>query len=81
MVVLNVAWEKPLEWMPSDRPSVRVLRGPDLDTIPPNYRMDEISVEWACSELADMSRLFEPDRDAQEARLKANLSDVDHLRH
>jgi ADP-heptose:LPS heptosyltransferase len=80
MVVLNVAWEKPLEWMPSDRPSVRVLRGPDLDTIPPEYRMDEISVEWACSELADMSRLFEPDRDAQEARLKANLSDVDHLR-
>ena len=79
-LVLDIAWEKPLEWMPFNRPEVRMLRGPDLETIPPNYRMDEISVEWACSELASMSRQFPPDDVAREGRLKASLSEIDHLR-
>jgi len=78
MVVLNIAWERPLEWMPSDRPEVRILRGPDLESIPQGYRMDEISVEWACAELSDMSRLFAPDDAARETRLSSGLSDVDH---
>lgn len=79
MVVLNIAWEKPLEWMPSERPHVRIMRGPFIDSIPPGYRMDEISAEWACSELADMTRRFPPDDAAREARLNSSLSDVDHL--
>jgi len=80
MLVLNIAWEKPLEWMPSDRPEVRRLQGPFLETIPPDYRVDEISVEWATSELADMTSLFPHDPAACESRLSAGLSDVDHLR-
>ena len=80
MVVLNVAWEKPLEWMPPDLPWVRILRGPELQKIPPNYRMDEISAEWACSELANMTGQFPPDDAAREARLEASFSNIDHLR-
>lgn len=63
--------------MPSDRPEVRILRGALLEKIPPGYRMDEISAEWACSELADMTGRFPPDAVAREARLKASLSEVD----
>ena len=80
LIVLNMAWEKPLEWMPSPRPDVRDVQGPFLETIPDGYRMDEISVDWVTSELADMTRLFPPDNSAREARLNASLSEVDHLR-
>lgn len=79
MVILNIAWERPLEWMPPPRPEVRRLQGPFLETIPDDYRMDEISVEWAKSELAEMTRLFPADVQAREARLQASVSQVDHL--
>ena len=79
MVVLGLAWEKPLEWMVLDRPKIRILRGPELEHAPPDYRMDEISVQWVTAELADMTKLFPPDNAAREARLMASLSEVDHL--
>ena len=80
MVVLGLAWEKPLEWMVLDQPKIRLLRGPELEYVPPDYRMDEISVQWATAELADMTALYPPDDVAREARLKASLSQIDHLR-
>ena len=79
VVVLDIAWEKPLQWMPIGRPEVRLLRGPDLEKAPPGYRLDEISVEWATSELAEMTRLFPPDNAAREARLNASLAKVSHI--
>jgi len=80
VLVLGLAWEKPLQWLVEGRPSMRILRGPDIEKAPPGYRLDDISVEWATTELAAMSQLFPPDRDAREARLQASLCDVDHLR-
>jgi hypothetical protein len=59
---------------------MRILRGPDVEKAPPGYRLDDISVERATAELAEMTRLFPPDEAAREARLQAGLSDVDHLR-
>jgi ADP-heptose:LPS heptosyltransferase len=80
MVVLGLAWEKPLEWLTEGRGSMRILRGPDVEKATPGYRLDDISVEWATAELAEMTRLFPPDEAAREARLKASLSDIVHLR-
>ena len=80
MVVLGLAWEKPLEWLTEGRGSMRILRGPDVEKAPPGYRLDDISVERATAELAEMTRLFPPDEAAREARLKASLSDIVHLR-
>ena len=58
---------------------MQILRGRDLDRIPPDYRLDEISAEWASSELADMASLFPPDEAARESRLAAGISTVDHF--
>jgi hypothetical protein len=80
MVVLGLAWEKPLVWLLEGHARIRILRGPDVEKAPPGYRLDDISVEWATAELADLTRLFPPDQLAREARLKASLSDVDLLR-
>jgi ADP-heptose:LPS heptosyltransferase len=79
MVILGLAWEKPVIWLATDRTSIRILRGPDLEKAPPGYRLDDISVEWATTELAEMTRLFPPDDAAREARLKASLSTIDNL--
>jgi ADP-heptose:LPS heptosyltransferase len=78
MVVLNIAWEKPLEWMPSNRPTIRILQGPSIETAPPDYRMDEISVDWVTAELTEMTKLFPPDEITRESRLQAGLSEIDH---
>jgi ADP-heptose:LPS heptosyltransferase len=80
MLVLGLAWEKPLEWLVEGRAKMRILRGPDVEKAPPGYLLDDISVEWVTRELADITRLFPPDDAARKARLSANLSDVDLLR-
>ncbi len=80
MVVLGLAWEKPLEWLIEGRANMRILRGPDVEKPPAGYRLDDISVEWATAELADMTRLFPAGEAARETRLKASLSDIDLLR-
>jgi hypothetical protein len=76
---LGLAWEKPLQWLVEGRNKIRILRGPDIEKPSSGYRMDEISVEWATRELADMSKLFPPDDAAREARLNANLSGINLL--
>jgi ADP-heptose:LPS heptosyltransferase len=80
MVVLGLAWEKPIMWLATDRNSIRILRGPDLEKAPPGYRLDDISVAWATKELAEMTKLFPPDDAAREARLKASLSKIGSVR-
>ena len=80
MVILGLAWEKPTMWLNESLAKIRILRGPDVEKAPPGYRLDDISVERATAELAEMTRLFPPDVAAREARLQASLSDIDLLR-
>lgn len=47
-VVIAPAWQSPLEWLPVQSERYRVLRGPSIRDIPPNYSIDEISVEQVC---------------------------------
>ena len=47
-VVIAPAWQSPLEWLPVQSERYRVLRGPSIRDIPPDYSIDEISVEQVC---------------------------------
>ena len=77
MVILGLAWEKPVIWLATGRDNIRILRGPDVEKAPPGYRLDDISIEWATRELADMTKLFPPDDAARDSRLKVGLSNFD----
>ncbi len=79
VLVLGLAWEKPLQWLIEGRAEMRILRGPDVEQAPPGYRLDDIPAEWVISELADITKLFPPDDAAREARLKAGTSEIDLL--
>jgi ADP-heptose:LPS heptosyltransferase len=74
MVVLGPSWQRPLEWLPLDRPQARVLRGPDRDNVPPGYRLDEIQVEDVIAAARDLLATFPPTTEAREARAAARLS-------
>jgi ADP-heptose:LPS heptosyltransferase len=79
MVVLGPSWQKPIEWMPLTVANVRILRGVDRDTVPENYRLDEISAESAIEALDDLLRIYPASAEARADRLEQSLSLVDHL--
>jgi heptosyltransferase-2 len=78
-VILDIAWQKPLEWMVTDQAHIRLLRGPDQERAP-DYCMEELTVEHVTAALTEMIELFPADEAAREARLAASLSDVELLR-
>jgi ADP-heptose:LPS heptosyltransferase len=79
MVVLGPSWQRPLEWLPLSVQRARILRGVDRDTVPENYRLDEISAESVVEGLDDLLCTYPPSADARERRVAWSLSDVDHL--
>ncbi|MEI9980615.1 MAG: glycosyltransferase family 9 protein [Edaphobacter sp.] len=79
MVVLGPSWQRPIEWLPLTVESVRILRGEDRDTVPENYRLDEISAESAIDAFDDLLRAYPPDAMARATRVEQSLSAVDHL--
>jgi ADP-heptose:LPS heptosyltransferase len=79
MVVLAPSWQPPKEWLPLGRQNVRNLRGEQRKDIPPDYRLDEISVDQAIAALEDLAALYPPGELAREARLARNLSSIDLL--
>lgn len=78
-ILLGLAWEKPLQWIPNDRPQIRNLRGPDIDSRPENYCMEEISSAWVCRELDEMTMQYPFSLEARQARLEACIHDSDLL--
>jgi ADP-heptose:LPS heptosyltransferase len=74
MVVLGPSWQRPLEWLPLERPQVRVLRGPDRDNAPPEYRLDEIQVEDVIAAARELLDIYPATNEAREARAAARLS-------
>jgi ADP-heptose:LPS heptosyltransferase len=79
MVVLGPSWQKPLEWMPLGVENVRILRGQDRVGVPPGYRLDEISADTVIAALGELAGLYPASAAAREDRLRAGLSEVDHL--
>jgi ADP-heptose:LPS heptosyltransferase len=73
-VVLGPSWQKPLEWLPLHQPHVRILRGPDQPTVPPNYQLDEITVTAVTAAIDDLQRLYPASPTAREDRTTRLLS-------
>jgi len=79
MVVLGPSWQRPIEWMPLTVQNVRILRGADRDTVPENYRLDEILAESVIDALDDLLRAYPASAEARRNRVEQSLSTVDHL--
>ncbi len=74
MVVLGPSWQKPLEWLPLDRPNVRILRGQDRADVPPDYRLDEVTVEQVTAAVDELLAAFPPSAQARETRVAQRIS-------
>ena len=54
MAVIAPAWSPPIEWLPLDNPRYRILKNANLPTCPPDYVIDEVTVEEAIAALDDL---------------------------
>lgn len=54
MAILAPAWSPPIEWLPLGNPRYRILKNADMPTCPPDYIIDEVSVEEAISALEEL---------------------------
>lgn len=54
MAVIAPAWSPPIEWLPIGNPRYRILKNADMASCPPDYIIDEVSVEEATSALDDL---------------------------
>jgi ADP-heptose:LPS heptosyltransferase len=76
MAVLGPSWQDPIEWLPLNRPGIRILRGPDnfieYGHVPRDYRLDEITgpeVQQAADALLQSHPPSATARDARALRL------------
>lgn len=60
MVVLAPAWSPPVEWLPLGNPRAVILKNAEMDVAPPDYRIDEVSVEEVEAGLRQLLRLYPP---------------------
>lgn len=67
-VVIAPAWQSPLEWLPVEHPSYRVLRGPSIDRPPANYWIEEIGAEQVVDAALDLLQKFPPAPSSRAAR-------------
>jgi ADP-heptose:LPS heptosyltransferase len=45
MVIIAPAWSPPLEWLPLNNPRYRILKNAEMKVCPPDYIIDEVSVD------------------------------------
>jgi ADP-heptose:LPS heptosyltransferase len=74
-VVIAPAWQSPLEWLPVQSERYRVLRGPSIRDIPPDYCNDEISEEQVCDAAQSLLKEYPPDATQRAARGERSLID------
>lgn len=60
MVIIAPAWSPPVEWLPLNNPRARILKNADFPAAPPDYIIDEVSVEEAEQNLRDLLTLYPP---------------------
>ena len=80
MVVIAPSWQRPIEWLPLDRPNVAILRGPDQnrDSIPPNYQLDDVQADDVMAALNNLVATYPSDPTSRAARLSRSTSSIDH---
>jgi ADP-heptose:LPS heptosyltransferase len=54
MAVIAPAWSPPTEWLPLGNPRYRILKNAEIATCPPDYVIDEVSVDEATAALDDL---------------------------
>jgi ADP-heptose:LPS heptosyltransferase len=54
MVIIAPAWSPPIEWLPVGDPRFRILKNADLPSAPPDYIIDEVSIDDAKSALTSL---------------------------
>jgi ADP-heptose:LPS heptosyltransferase len=77
-VIIGPSWQKPLEWLPINIPTARILRGPDRPDVPPNYQLDEVNADQVIAALEQLLTLYPPDPASRSARLARYTSAIDH---
>lgn len=62
MVVIAPAWSPPIEWLPVDNERFRIFKNADLLSAPPDYIIDEVSVDEVTTALGDLLVRFGEER-------------------
>lgn len=58
MAIIAPAWSPPIEWLPINNPRYRILKNADMTVCPPDYVIDEVSVEEATAALDSLLAEF-----------------------
>ena len=72
-VVIAPAWQSPLEWLPVQSERYRVLRGPSIRDIPPDYSIGEISVEQVCDAAQNLLEKYPVDLAQRASRVEHSI--------
>ena len=80
-VVIAPAWQSPLEWLPVQSERYRVLRGPSIRDIPPDYSIDEISVEQVCDAAQSLLEKYPADPAQRASRVERSRFAKDPVNH
>lgn len=54
MAIVAPAWSPPTEWLPLGNPRYRILKNAEIATCPPDYVIDEVTVDEATAALDDL---------------------------
>jgi ADP-heptose:LPS heptosyltransferase len=60
MAILAPAWSPPLEWLPLNNPRYRILKNAEMEVCPPEYVIDEVSVDEVTGALQELLEKFPP---------------------
>jgi ADP-heptose:LPS heptosyltransferase len=60
MAIIAPAWSPPLEWLPLNNPRYRILKNAEMVDCPPDYIIDEVSVDEVTSALQELLEEFPP---------------------
>jgi ADP-heptose:LPS heptosyltransferase len=60
MAIIAPAWSPPLEWLPLNNPRYRILKNAEMGFCPPDYLIDEVSVDEVTDALRGLLQEFPP---------------------
>ncbi|HEV2619086.1 MAG TPA: glycosyltransferase family 9 protein [Acidobacteriaceae bacterium] len=58
MCIIAPAWSPPIEWLPLGDPRYRILKNAEMDVCPPDYGIDEVSVDEVTAALDQLIASF-----------------------
>ncbi len=77
VAIIAPGWQNSVDWMPIGKPWARILKGPKfLPPPPPNYAIEEVSVDAVIAAADDLFRAFPPSAAAREARTHRSVADT-----